>query len=269
MALGQTRAGEVSHWKGSALANAARNAIFCARLAQKGMTGPVEVFEGSRGFFLAAGKSIPPLELAGEGRPFRILRARVKAYPSGYHSQSAIEATLELRQHIPDIAQIDHITLETFSAGVRAMGSGESRWKPETRESADHSLPYTIAMALMHGGVTIEQYEQQRYRHPDVRALMQKIEVCLGQESENAWPEVPLSVLQIRLRDGREHTAKVSFHVGHFERPMSDAQQEAKFTALVARSGMPAGQGARLLAALRQLERHETLSEIVALCTVH
>jgi 2-methylcitrate dehydratase len=268
MALGQTRVGEVSCWKGAALANAARNAIFCVRLAQKGMTGPVQVFEGSRGFFVAAGKSIPPLDLAGPGRPFRIMRTRVKAYPAGYHSQSAIDAALQLRSRVGRVDDIEHIRLETFAAAVRAMGTSESCWKPETRESADHSLPFTIAMALIHGELTIDHYEQERFKDADVRGLLRKIEVHLGEEPQKAWPGVPLSVLRVRLRDGSEHTARVSFHVGHFESPMTEAQQEAKFKELAARCNMPGEQAGALIAALRRLETHESLSEIFSLCTV-
>jgi 2-methylcitrate dehydratase len=269
MALGQTRSGEVSHWKGAALPNAARNAIFCARLAQKGMTGPVQVFEGARGFFLAAGKSIPPLDLAGPGRPFRIMRTRVKAYPAGYHAQSAIDAALQLRPRIGRVDEIEQVRLETFAAAVRAMGTSDSCWQPETRESADHSLPFAIAMALMHGELSIAQYEQERFRDADVRALLRRIEVRLGDESQKAWPDIPLSVLRVRLRDGSEHAARVSFHVGHFECPMTDAQQEAKFKDLATRCGMRAEQAGALITALRRLETHESLSEILSLCTVH
>jgi 2-methylcitrate dehydratase len=268
MTLGQTRVGEVSHWKGAALPNAARNAIFCVRLAQKGMTGPEQVFEGSRGFFLAAGKSISPLDLAGPGRPFRIMRTRVKSYPCGYHAQSAIDAALQLRSRIGRVDDIGNVRLETFAAAVRAMGTSESCWKPETRESADHSLPFTIAMALMHGELTIDHYEQERFKHADVRDLLSKIEVCLGEESQKAWPDVPLSVLRVRLRDGSEHTARVSFHVGHFESPMTDAQLAAKFMGLAARSGMGAEQARALIASLGRLEMHQSLSEILSLCTL-
>jgi len=269
MALGQTRVGEVSHWKGAALPNAARNAIFCARLAQKGMTGPEQVFEGSRGFFLAAGKSIAPLDLGGPGKPFRIMRTRVKAYPCGYHAQSAIDAALQLRSQIKQVEDIEHIRLDTFAAAVRAMATSDSCWKPETRESADHSIPFTIAMALMHGELSIEHYERERFKDADVRDLMRKIEVRLGEESEKAWPDIPLSELRVRLHDGIEHAARVSFHLGHFKCPMSDAQQESKFKALAAGCGMRPQQAESLIAALRRLETHESLSEILSLCTVH
>jgi 2-methylcitrate dehydratase PrpD len=123
-------------------------------------------------------------------------------------------------------------------------------------------------MALLRGEVTVGQYEAEEFRKPEVRAFMQKIEVVLGEESERAWPGVPLNVLHLQLRGGARHTARVSFHVGHYERPMTDAQQEAKFSPLAARSGMAPGQAMRLLAALRTLEQAPDLSNILALATV-
>ena len=265
LSLCQVRVGEVSHWKGCAVANASRNAVFCARLAAKGMTGPVEVFEGERGFFKAAGKGMGPLAMGGPGQPFRIMRARIKAYPSGYFSQSAIEAALELRPHIGSISEVQSVRLETFKGALEIMGRGESRWTPETRESADHSLPFTIAMALLHGDLEIRHYDEEEFRKTDVRALMQRIEVVLGEESERAWPAVPLNVLHLTLRNGQQLSARVAFHVGHFERPMTDAQQQRKFEQLARRAALPLAKTNRLLAALRAVESAKDLRAIVAM----
>ncbi|MBM4298919.1 MAG: MmgE/PrpD family protein, partial [Deltaproteobacteria bacterium] len=103
ISLEQIRRGQISHWKGCALANASRNAVFCAMLAAKGMTGPEEVFEGKAGFFASTGVRFEIAPFAQSADDFRIMRARVKAFPAGYFSQSAIEAILELRPQIADL----------------------------------------------------------------------------------------------------------------------------------------------------------------------
>jgi 2-methylcitrate dehydratase len=106
LSVGQIRRGQISHWKGCALANASRNALFCSMLAARGMTGPDHVFEGASGYLNATGGRFEMPPLGGEGAPFRIMTARVKPFPSGYFSQTAIEAVLELRPKIGSIQDI-------------------------------------------------------------------------------------------------------------------------------------------------------------------
>jgi len=128
ISLEQIRRGQISHWKGCALANASRNAVFCAMLAAKGMTGPEEVFEGKAGFLNSTGIRFEITPFADSAESYRILKARLKAFPSGYFSQSAIEAILSLRTQIPDLDDIKEIRLQTFPAGYEVMGSGEANW---------------------------------------------------------------------------------------------------------------------------------------------
>jgi 2-methylcitrate dehydratase len=262
--LEQVRRGQISHWKGCALANASRNAIFAAMLASKGMTGPNEVFEGNDGFMNATGVTFELRSLAGTGQPYRIMSARIKAFPSGYFSQSAIEAVLELRPRISSIDDIKEVRLQTFPSGHQVMGSSEANWKPETRETADHSLPFVMAIALMEGGLEIRHYDQGYYKHPDVRALMQKISVRIGDEPAAAWPNVPLNIVDIETRSGEVISTKVDYHLGHFKRLMSDEEQERKFRPM-AEALLPKSQTDSLLACLRRLEHVERISELISL----
>jgi len=262
--LEQVRRGQISHWKGCALANASRNAIFAAMLAAKGMTGPNEVFEGNDGFMNATGVTFELRSLAGTGQPYRIMSARIKAFPSGYFSQSAIEAVLELRPRISSIDDIKEVRLQTFPSGHQVMGSSEANWKPETRETADHSLPFVMAIALMEGGLEIRHYDQGYYKHPDVRALMQKISIRIGDEPAAAWPNVPLNIVDIETRSGEVISTKVAYHLGHFKRLMSDEEQERKFRPM-AEALLPKSQTNSLLACLRRLEHVERISELISL----
>jgi len=266
LAMIQIRTGQISHWKGCAVANASRNGVFCAQLAALGMTGPSHIFDGSRGFFQATGCTFEMLPFGGKGSEYRIMKARIKPYPAGYFSQSAIEAVLELRPQIPDMARIRKVHLETFPSGLRIMGSDESRWRPETRESADHSLPFVMAMALLEGDLTVRHYDEERYRDADVRALMKKISVAVGEESVRAWPEVPLNVLHIELDDGQELVTRVAHHLGHYSRPMSPAQEDAKFRTMAEGSGgLSSSQASRLLQQLRNLEAVVNLNDLMQL----
>ncbi|MFQ5682976.1 MAG: MmgE/PrpD family protein [Candidatus Binatia bacterium] len=264
ISLEQVRRGQISHWKGCALANASRNAIFSAVLASKGMTGPDEIFEGKAGFMKATGITFDLWPFAGRERPYRILSARIKAFPSGYFSQSAIEAVLELRPRISSIEEIKEVRLQTFPSGYQVMGSSEANWKPETRESADHSLPFVMAVALMEGGLEIRHYEQTYYKRPEVRAMMQKITVRIGDEPVAAWPDVPLNIVDIETHSGETFSTKVAYHLGHFKRLMTDEEQERKFRPMV-EALLPKRQTDNLLACLRRLEQVDQIDDLISL----
>ena len=264
ISLEQIRRGQISHWKGCALANASRNAVFCAMLAAKGMTGPEEAFEGKAGFLNSTGIRIEIRPFADSAESYRIMKARVKAFPSGYFSQSAIEAILNLRSQIPALDDIKEIRLQTFPAGYEVMGSGEANWQPETRESADHSLPFVMAVALMEGNVEIRHYDQMYYKRSDVRALMQKIKVRIGEEPVAAWPEVPLNIVDVEMKSGKVLSTKVAYHLGHFKRWMTDEERERKFRPL-AEPLLSKRQIDDLLACLRRLDEVEQVSELISL----
>jgi 2-methylcitrate dehydratase len=264
ISLEQIRRGQISHWKGCALANASRNAVFCAMLAAKGMTGPEEVFEGKAGFLNSTGIRFEITPFADSAESYRILKARLKAFPSGYFSQSAIEAILNLRTQIPDLDDIKEIRLQTFPAGYEVMGSGEANWQPETRESADHSLPFVMAVALMEGNLEIRHYDEMYYKRPDVRALMQKIKVRIGEEPVAAWPEVPFNIVDVEMKSGKVLSTKVAYHLGHFKRWMTEEEQERKFRPL-AEPLLPKRQINDLLACLRRLDEIEQISELISL----
>ena len=264
ISLEQIRRGQISHWKGCALANASRNAVFCAMLAAKGMTGPEEAFEGKAGFLNSTGIRFEIMPFADSAESYRIMKARLKAFPSGYFSQSAIEAILHLRSEIPDLDDVKEVRLQTFPAGYEVMGSGEANWQPETRESADHSLPFVMAVALMEGSLEIRHYDQMYYKRPDVRALMQKIKVRIGEEPVAAWPEVPLNIIDVEMNSGKVVSTKVAYHLGHFKRFMTDDEQERKFRPL-AKPLLPERQINDLLACLRRLDEVEQIGELISL----
>jgi len=264
ISLEQIRRGQISHWKGCALANASRNAVFCAMLAAKGMTGPDEAFEGKAGFFNSTGIRFEIRPFADSVDDFRIMKARLKAFPAGYFSQSAIEAILSLRSQISDLEAVKEIRLQTFPAGYEVMGSGEANWRPETRESADHSLPFVMAVGLMEGNVEIRHYDQMYYLRSDVRALMQKIKVRIGEEPVAAWPDLPLNIVDVEMKSGEILSTKVAYHLGHFKRFMSDEELERKFRPLAAPL-LPEEQINDLLACLRCLDEVDQISELIAL----
>lgn len=237
IALRQTRVGELSMWKGCAFANAARNAVFTANLARLGMTGPAPIFEGEKGFMkLVSG----PFTLEGFGnkrKPYKILDTYIKFYPAEYHSQSAIEAALDLRKEIvrqgfSPAKDIKSIEVKTFSAAYEIIGSGTERWNPKTRETADHSLPYCVAVALMDGEVGLNQFSKKRFKDKKLHNVMQKVKVVRDKGLTKQYPEAMPNHIIIITNDGRQFSKKVEHSKGHPKNPMTDREVEEKFKTL-------------------------------------
>src|SRR5258707_9923523 len=122
-AMRQSRVGELSHWKGVAFADAARRGVYSALLARAGMTGPAPIFEGQMGFEKELGVSLGDVGEKFKGAPAMILHTSIKYWPAEYHSQSAIEAPLFLRQQLDDPAQAKSMTIESNDASADIIGS--------------------------------------------------------------------------------------------------------------------------------------------------
>src|SRR5437870_6368886 len=232
-AMRQARVGELSHWKGVAFADAARRGVYSAVLARGGMTGPAPIFEGQMGFEKELGVSLGDVGEKFKGAPAMILNTSIKYWPAEYHSQSAIEAALFLREQIEDLSQVKTMTIESHDASVDIIGSEPEKWKPETRETADHSLPYITARALIDGEVTDRHFQQERFTHPKVWKFLENVKVARHGELSGMYPEAVANIVHVDLQDGRELTKRVDYPLGNALNPVTDQQLEGKFNALV------------------------------------
>ena len=262
LALSQARRGSLSSWKGCAGANAARNAVFAAMLAKEGFTGPGEIFEGSGGFWDAVGRSDWPLP----DTPM-IVETRTKFLPVCYHGQSAVFAAMELRDKV-DLQQIEEIQVDGYQVAVFMMGNDASRWAPTTRETADHSLPYCVAIALLDGQLVRDSFADARLSDPAVADLMRKVKVAEDPALTAQYPEGAPGRVTIRMYSGEKHISEIRYPRGHEKSPMSDAEVENKFRDLCA--GPLGAQGCdQALKALWQLEKIEDAGAITALLVPH
>ncbi len=273
-ALRQTRAGEMSMWKGCAFANAARNGVFAALLAGEGMTGPAPIFEGELGFMKLLTGPFEVGPLGGEqGQPYMINQTYIKFWPAEYHSQSAIDAAFQLRPQISpipgrwtaDVAkQIAKIDIHTFNAAVDIIGKDPEKWRPRTRETADHSLPYCTAVALVDGEITNAQFDESRFTDPLLLELVGKIALHRDAELNKRYPNGIPNRLTVTLTDGRVLVKEVEFPRGHAHNPMTDAEVEQKFRSEVEpRFGKEKAD--RILAACWNLEKLKRAGELLEL----
>jgi len=237
VALRQTRSGELSYWKGCAFANAARNGVFAATLAADGMTGPAPIFEGDLGFMKLVTRDsfvVAPMGAEdGKGNDFMISKTYIKFWPAEYHSQSAIDAALQLRKEVGDVSKVKSIDIHTFEASYNIIGKYKEAWTPKTRETADHSLPYCTAVALLDGDVFLEQFDPQRFTSKDILDLVAKVKVLLDDSLTPRYPKGIPNRIVVTLNDGKTFTKEVEFPRGHAGNPMTDDEVVAKFRRVV------------------------------------
>ena len=259
-ALRVTRTGTLSQWKGLAYPFTAFGAVEAAFLAARGVTGPAEVFEGNKGFIDSiAGQ----FEIDWEHEDLeRVRRTFLKRYNAEIHSQSALEGLLELRQrHALDPAEVERIELETFQVAYDIIGGGEEGAKTEihTKEEADHSLPYLLAVALLDGQVLPEQFAPERIVRPDVQRLLRRVEVRPAGDLSARFPAEHACRLRLHLADGTTLTAEKSDYEGFLTRPMSWERARGKFERLAEARLEPehAAQLAETVGALDEFEARD------------
>ena len=272
-AMRQARVGELSHWKGVAFATAARHGVYSALLARAGMTGPGPIFEGQMGFEKQLGVSLGnvgekfavPFAKTDHGPASMILKTSIKNWPAEYHSQSAIEAALLLRNEIADPAQVRAMTIESHDASVDIIGSEREKWKPATRETADHSLPYITTIALLDGEVTDKQFEPERFTDPEIWKFLENVKVERNAELSALYPDAAANIVHVDLADGRRLTKRVDYPLGHAKNPLKDSEVEAKFFTLVNRR-LGETRAKKIVDLVWRLDEAPTVDELMRAC---
>jgi len=231
--LGQTRVGELSMWKGCATAAAVRHGVFSALLAEHGMEGPASPFEGRFGLFeqVTGPLKLSALSPASQATRRKICDTSIKYFPAQIHTQAGAAMALELRSEF-DLADVVAIRLETYEVAVRNAAGEPEKWDPKTSETADHSLPYVVAVALTDGALTPGSFSAERIADPGLRPVMRKVEVCESSEFTRDYPGTQGARMEIRLRSGRSLSAETTHPKGHFKNPLTDRELAAKFRGL-------------------------------------
>jgi 2-methylcitrate dehydratase len=260
--LGVTRVGELSMWKGCAAACATRAGIFAAQLAQEGMTGPAEPFEGPRGLWeQSVGQQVALKPFGGGDEPFRITETSFKFFPSQIHTQGPIALALELHAQVPT-EEIATIRVRTYRSAVRSAATDPQKWAPQTRETADHSIPYLVATAFQDGAVTPASFTTDRIQSPALRRLIAKMTIEEDLKFTERFPEELNCWMEITSTSGQRFTAATAYPKGHRQNPLQDAELEAKFRHLAA-DILPAPQCHTALTQLWSLEQAPNLRALL------
>ncbi len=240
----------------------ARTCIHAALLAKRGFTGPTRVIEGNRGFLktIVAGE-FDTEALFRRREPAMITQTIVKYLPLETYAMGPILAVLELvREHdiVPD--RVESVTIRLSTFGADHIGDPEKR-HPRNKETADHSLHYLAAVAIMDRCVTVDSYTEDRLRSPVVGRLIDRIEIE-GDPGMNRF--VQGGIAEIRTTDGRTLTRRIDYPKGHYENPMTDGEVAEKFRTVSWRYMKP-DQIGRVIETVFDLEELKDIAEVMEL----
>jgi 2-methylcitrate dehydratase len=267
VALRQTRNGEISMWKACAPATAAQSGLRAARLASLGLRGPTEPFVGANGFEMRVSGVLDRQSLQRtQADTLKILTSHIKKFPVQYHTQAGIEAALGARAAMVRDCSEDPLTevlVTTSQVCVDLTADSPNKWIPETRETADHSMPYLVVTALRDGQVTSADFAPASFRDPSRVADMAKVRVEVDPVMTSSYPDELTVRVQTMQMSGATTVETVRHPLGHAARPMSDGDVEDKFHSLT--SKLLAGSViARTLEDVWRLESLDSLRSLLA-----
>ena len=265
----QTRAGELSMWKGCAGPNGARNGIFAALLAAEGMSGPFQAFDGVFGVWNQTLKGQKfPVALPDGSRDWKwgLMQTNIKTFPVRDSCQLPITTALELREKIVP-AEIEHLKIETYQSAWEGAVKDKELWAPRTRETADHSMLFCVVCALIDGSVKPESFERERFLDSDILGLIGRTEVEVLDEFNRATPAVRNCRIVARHRDGNVVVAHRATSLTEIERGLAEDELERKFAHCVARTFSASQRDAVIKAALA-LDKADDVHALIGLLRV-
>ncbi len=231
--LGAVTAGKLTMMKNTVDPMATQSGVLAALLAEKGYTGPEHVVDGKEGLTHCLGPEWKlDVLIEGLGESWRITQCGMKAYPTEALTHAPISAVLDLvRTHDlkPDDIEKVHIRSLARAADILA---DPSKYEPRSKETADHSLPYVIAAAIVDRQVTPLQFTKDKINDPRIRAQLRKVEVVADPEIEKVFPGLQRVIVKIRTNGGKEFEKQLDYPKGDPRNPLTDAEIEEKFGAL-------------------------------------
>jgi 2-methylcitrate dehydratase len=212
-------------------------AVFAALLAREGMEGPNLPFEGNGGWLKNVARQDVQLPVLGgeNGAGFKVSDTIIKPRSSCATTLSSILAAEEAAAKLSDPAEIEKVTVEVYQRAKVGMGTGEHHWNPQTRETADHSIPYVVAATLIDGTVTPRQFADSRLFSSELRELLPKIEVVENPEFTDDYEKLPIqhrTRVTVNMASGNFHLGEVRTIKGDLSDPMNDEEISEKFLKL-------------------------------------
>jgi 2-methylcitrate dehydratase len=233
--LGAVTAGKLTMMKNTVDPMATQAGILAALLAQRNYEGPEHVLDGKEGLMDTLSNNRFDLNIMTEGlgESFRICRCSMKAFPTEALTHSPMSAVIKLmKQNNLDKMNIKEIKIRTVARAADIL-SDPTKYDPQTRETADHSLPYCIAACIVDGTVTPESFNEEKIMDPEIRSYLNKIKVIADPDYEKTFPALKKTGVEISTKDGHSYGLELDYPLGDYREPMDDTTFYAKFDSMV------------------------------------
>jgi len=253
--IGAPTAGKLTMMKNTVDPMAVQSGVLAALMAKEGYTGTEAVFEGKEGFmdcfygWDVKEQKIKPVQMQGReslgtwswnidklishlGKSYKIMECSMKAFPTEALTHTHISAALKLviNNNIT-YDQIDSVTVTTIARACDILFDPH-KYRPESRETADHSLPYCIAAALVDHKISTQSFSGEKLKDKRIWEVIDKIKGEASEEFEKMFPEKQPSRVVIRTKNGREFSEYLEYPKGDPREPMSEADLDIKFNSL-------------------------------------
>lgn len=261
--FGSVTAGKLTMMKNTVDPMACRAGVEGALLAENGYEGPEPIFEGREGL----GHCISDewkweIVTDGLGESFRILDCSMKGAPVEALIHTPLTVVMALREANGLTADnVAEVRVKTIARAAEIL-SDPTKYDPKTRETADHSLPYCLAVAIADGKVTTDSFERDRILDPTLRPLLAKIKVDVEPEFEALFPRLQPCEVTITTTDGRVITDRMDYPMGDPRNPMTPKQMEDKFDSLASPS-LSSAMNAMVKGAIDDAENAPTITELM------
>ena len=263
--LGAVTAGKLTMMKNTVDPMATQSGVLAALMAEKGYTGPEHVVDGKEGLTHCFGPAWKlNLLTDGLGESWRITQCGMKAFPTEALTHTPISAVLDIvKSNDLKPEQVEKVQIRSLARAADIL-SDPSKYDPQSKETADHSLPYVIAAAIAERQVTPVQFEMKKIMDPTIRAQLKKVEVVADPEIEKVFPALQRVIVNLTTTDGRTFSKQLDYPKGDPRNPLSDAEVEEKFAAL-ADGVLSEGAQKKLKDAIWNLEKVGSVSKLMAL----
>jgi len=230
---GSVTAGKLTMMKNTVDPLATAAGVEAALLAREGYTGPEHALDGKEGLMHCLGEGWDEGKmLDGLGETFRITQCGMKAHPTEALTHAPITATLSLiRDNKIAPEDIASVEVKTIARAADIL-SDPSKYDPQSKETADHSLPYCLAAACARGKVTPQEFTDESIQDPAIRRFLPLIKVSAEPDYEALFPEKQPNLVRIVTTDGGLFELYVEFPKGHPTMPMEKNELMTKFGAL-------------------------------------
>jgi 2-methylcitrate dehydratase len=233
LTLGAVTAGNLTMMKNTVDPMAVQSGVQAALLAQRGYKGPSHVIDGKEGLSEALGGSFDLSILASEfDGNFRINRCSMKAFPTEALTHTPISAVIKLMRmnHISK-DDIKEVAIKTVSRAADIL-SDPSKYDPQTRETADHSLPYCLSAAIVDGAVTPASFTMDKIMDKEIRSFLPKIKVSAKAAFEKTFPALKQAEAEITTKQGKRFSITLDYPLGDYREPMDESALLKKFDAM-------------------------------------